>query len=190
MKTRLGLNGLLAALAAAAALGIAGCGRMQDSPATATTTVGTEIDDSIVSARVAAALLNELAARSYGFKVETRKGEVQLSGFSASQADIDRALQVVRAVPGVKNVDNKVSVKSEDATVGARVDDGIVTARVKSALFADPGVKGIDVAVVTRKGEVQLSGFVDNQAQIDRAVEIARGIEGVRAVSNQMSIKQ
>lgn len=192
MKTDFGLVGCIAALAAVTTISIAGCSKMQDAPATpsAKTTVGTEIDDSIVTARVGAALLAELAARSYGFKVETRKGEVQLSGFAGSQADIDRAVEIVRAVHGVKNVDNKAGVKAVDSTVGNKVDDGIVTARVKAALFSDSSVKGLDIAVVTRKGEVQLSGYVDSQTQIDRAVEVARGIEGVRTVSNQMSVKK
>ena len=75
-------------------------------------------------------------------------------------------------------------------TVGTKIDDSVVTTRVKSALLADPSVKSFDIAAVTRKGEVQLSGFVDNQIQIDRAIEIVRGIEGVQSVINKMSIKQ
>ena len=48
----------------------------------------------------------------------------------------------------------------------------------------------IAIAVVTRKGEVQLSGFVDNQTQIDQALVLARGVEGVQSVANEMSIKK
>jgi hyperosmotically inducible periplasmic protein len=75
-------------------------------------------------------------------------------------------------------------------TVGTKIDDSVVTARVKSALLADPNIKSFDIAVVTRKGEVQLSGFIDNQTQIDRAIEIAHGVDGVHSVTNKMSIKQ
>ena len=49
---------------------------------------------------------------------------------------------------------------------------------------------GFDIAVVTRKGEVQLSGFVDNQMQIDHAIEVTRAVEGVQAVDNKMSVKK
>jgi hyperosmotically inducible protein len=192
MKTQLGLYVFNATLAAAIALTIAGCNKPQDAPPTPapTTTVGTQIDDTVVTARVKAALLADPTVKSYGFKVDTRKGEVQLSGFVDDQAHIDRALEITRAVPGVKNVDNKVSLKNADRTVGDKVDDGIVTARVKAAFVADASVKSLDIAVATRKGEVQLSGFVDNQGQIDHAIEVARGIEGVRSVSNQMSVKK
>ena len=58
------------------------------------------------------------------------------------------------------------------------------------ALLADTTVKSFDIAVLTRKGEVQLSGFVDSQGQIDRALEVTRGVEGVASVGNEMSIKK
>lgn len=154
------------------------------------TTVGTEIDDSVVTAKVKSALLADASVRGLEIKVETRKGLVQLSGFVDSQARIDNAIAVTRRVEGVKEIENRMTLKEGKATVGNKVDDGIVTAKVKSALLADPGVKSFDIAVATRKGEVQLSGFVDNQGQIDRAIEIARGIEGVQSVNNEMSIKK
>ncbi len=154
------------------------------------TTVGTEIDDSVVTARVKSALLADPAVRGLEIKVETRKGLVLLSGFVDSQARIDNAIALTRKVEGVRDVENGMTLKEGKATVGNKVDDGIVTAKVKSALLADPGIKSFDIAVATRKGEVQLSGFVDNQAQIDRAIEIARGIEGVQNINNEMSIKK
>jgi hyperosmotically inducible periplasmic protein len=171
---------------------IAGCNQPQEATGTPppATTVGTEIDDSVVTARVKSALLADPDVKSYGFKVETRKGEVQLSGFVDNQTLIDHAIVVVRGVAGVKSIDNKVSLKVAATTVGNKVDDGMVTTKVKAALLADANVKSFDVAVVTRKGEVQLSGFVDNQGQIDRALEVAHGIAGVRSVSNEMSVKK
>jgi hyperosmotically inducible periplasmic protein len=75
-------------------------------------------------------------------------------------------------------------------TVGTQLDDSVVTTRVKSTLLGDADIKSFDIGVETRKGEVQLSGFVDNQTQIDRAIEIARGVEGVKSVTNKMSIKK
>ena len=75
-------------------------------------------------------------------------------------------------------------------SVGTEIDDGVVTAKVKSALLADPDIKSLDIAVVTSKGEAQLSGFVDNQTQIDRAIEVARAVDGVKSVASQMSVKK
>ena len=136
------------------------------------------------------ALLADQDVKSFEIKVETRKGQVQLSGFVDTQARIDNAIALTRKVEGVKGVENGMTLKEGKATVGNTVDDGIVTARVKSALLNDPGVKSFDIAIATRKGEVQLSGFVDNQAQINRAIDIARGVEGVQSIKNEMSIKK
>jgi hyperosmotically inducible periplasmic protein len=170
----------------------AACDRVQQSagPAQQTGSVGAGIDDSILSAKLAAALLADLSSRSYGFRLEVHQGAVRLSGHAPSQADIDRAVQVLRRVEGVKAVDNRAEVKPVDDSVGARVDDGIITARVKTALIADASVRGAGIGVATRKGEVQLSGFVDAPAQGERAAEIARGVEGVRAVDNQIQVKK
>jgi len=149
-----------------------------------------EIDDSVLTASVKSALLADPDVKSVDFKVETRKGEVLLSGFVDSQAQIDRANAVAKGVSGVKNVLNNATIKESTITVGNTVDDSVVTSRVKTALLGDESTKSRDIAIVTRKGEVQLSGFVDNQQQIDRAIEITRGIEGVSGVNNEMSIKK
>ena len=182
----------LTTLAGLMTIFIAGCNQRQDATGTPppATTVGTELDDSVVTARVKSALLADPDVKSFDLKVQTRKGEVQLSGFVDNQTRIDRAIVVTRGVAGVKSIENNVSLKGAATTVGNKVDDGIVTTKVKAALLADANVKSFDIAVVTRKGEVQLSGFVDNQGQIDRAIEAARDIEGVRSVSNEMSIKK
>jgi hyperosmotically inducible protein len=159
--------------------------------ATPTTTVGTDIDDSVITSNVKSVLLADADVKSFDFKVETRKGEVMLSGFVDNQAQLDRANAATRAVPGVRAVQSNVILKTGTAsTVGNKLDDGITTGKVKAALLADPNVKSFDIGVVTRQGEVMLSGFVDNKVQMERAIEIAKGIPGVRLVSNEMSLKK
>jgi len=186
-----------AALAGAIAVLGAGCNNPQDQAATppatttpATTTVGTEIDDTVLTTKVKSALFADPDIKSFDLKVETRKGAVQLSGFVNNQEQVERAIAATRAVEGVTSVENGISLKQGDATVGSNVDDGIITAKVRSALVADPSVKSLDIAVVTRKGEVQLSGFVDNQSQIDLATALVQKVEGVTKIDNELSIKQ
>ena len=180
------------------ALSIAGCGKSEEKTATpapapaapaAKTTVGTDIDDGAVTTKVKSALLADADVKSFDIKVETRKGEVQLSGFVDNQVQMDRAIAVAKGVEGVKSVDNKMSLKT-DTTVGEKIDDGVITTKVKAALLGDSGVKSSDISVVTSDGSVQLSGFVNDQTQIDRATEVARGVDGVKNVVNEMSIKK
>jgi len=175
---------------AAASLFTAGCNMNQDAAPAAKTTVGTTIDDTVVTAKVKSALLADAAIKGFDFKVDTHKGAVQLSGFVENQAQIDIAVKTAHAVEGVTSVENKVALKTGTATVGNKVDDGIITAKVKSTLLADPNVKSLDINVTTRKGEVQLSGFVDSQTQIDQAVALVKDVEGVARVDNELSIKK
>jgi len=177
-------------LAAATSFLTAGCNNTQDVAPAAKISVGTQIDDTVVTAKVKAALLSDAEIKSFDFKVDTHNGAVQLSGFVENQAQIDLAIKTAHAVEGVTSVENKIALKTGTATVGNKVDDGIITAKVKSTLLSDPNVKSLDINVVTRKGEVQLSGFVDSQTQIDQAVALAKDVEGVTRIDNELSIKK
>lgn len=87
--------------------------------------------------------------------------------------------------------DTSMTDQAQDTAnaAGAKIDDGVITTKVKSALLADDTVKGLDINVDTKGGEVSLNGTVDSQAQVDRAVQIAQGIEGVGKVNNQLTVK-
>jgi hyperosmotically inducible protein len=72
---------------------------------------------------------------------------------------------------------------------GEYVDDTVITAKVKAAILNEPTLKSAEVNVETFKGEVQLSGFVSSQAAESKAVEVARGVSGVKSVKNDMRLK-
>jgi osmotically-inducible protein OsmY len=72
---------------------------------------------------------------------------------------------------------------------GEYVDDSVITTKVKAAYAADPTVKATQVQVETFKGTVQLSGFVDSPESARRAVELARGIKGVKSVKNDTVVR-
>lgn len=78
---------------------------------------------------------------------------------------------------------------AQDTTLGQKVDDSAITAKVKTALLADPDVKGMAINVETLNGEVQLSGFVDSQMQSARAKDIASRVDGVSRVIDKTSVK-
>lgn len=192
MKTRSSRLLPGAALAAIAGL-LIGCNKAPDAaPDTPVPpiTVGTQVDDAVVTTSVKSALLADATINSLDLQVETRKGTVQLSGFVDSQSQIDKALAVTRSVAGVTAVENGVTLKGSPSTMGTKIDDASVTGRVKTALLADPDIKSFDISVVTFKGEVQLTGFVNSQGQIDQAAKIARAAEGASGVKNELTIKR
>jgi hyperosmotically inducible protein len=81
------------------------------------------------------------------------------------------------------------SASGPSTTMGEKVDDTVITTKVKTALLADDVVKGLDISVNTTMGAVALTGAVENQMQIDRAVELAKAVEGVQNVQNGMTLK-
>lgn len=93
-------------------------------------------------------------------------------------------------IAGCDNFRETKGGSAPDTTVGTTVDDSIITTKIKSGLLADAGVKGLEPKIETLKGNVQFSGFVENQAQMDRAIEIARAVDGVKSVENKMSVKK
>jgi hyperosmotically inducible periplasmic protein len=196
--TRLLLGSTLAAVAATALIG---CNKAPDDSAATTaptnsptastgTTMGTDVSDTAITASVKSALLADDVVKGLDVQVETRKGTVQLSGFVDSQAQIDQAVVLTRAVSGVNFVENGITLKGGAGGMGTQMDDTAVTGRVKTALLADPDIKSLDISVLTSEGTVQLTGFVKNKAQIDKAVAIAGAAEGAKTVKNELMVKK
>ncbi len=72
---------------------------------------------------------------------------------------------------------------------GEYVDDAVITTKTKAAILKEPSLKSAEINVETFKGTVQLSGFVSSQDNINKAVEVARSVGGVKSVKNDMRLK-
>ena len=71
----------------------------------------------------------------------------------------------------------------------SNVADGDVTTNVTTALLQHSAFKGLDINVITLKGDVRLIGVVDNQGQIDPALKVARGADGVHSIHDELSVR-
>jgi osmotically-inducible protein OsmY len=80
------------------------------------------------------------------------------------------------------------STRTQEST-GQYVDDTAITAKVKTAILEEKTLKSAEINVETFKGVVQLSGFVRSQTDIDKAVQVASGVAGVKSVKNDMRVK-
>ncbi|MGB9195246.1 MAG: BON domain-containing protein [Azonexus sp.] len=76
----------------------------------------------------------------------------------------------------------------QSAKAGQAIDDTEITARVKAAVFAEPGLKTLQISVDTVKGVVTLSGTVDSQANSDKARTLAAAVADVKDVSNKLVV--
>jgi hyperosmotically inducible protein len=75
-------------------------------------------------------------------------------------------------------------------TAGEYVDDAGITGSVKSEIMQDPNLKMFQIHVETFQNQVQLSGFVDSQAEVERAGQIARNVQGVEGVKNNLVVRK
>ena len=80
------------------------------------------------------------------------------------------------------------STRTQEST-GEYVDDSVITTKVKSLLAEDDFLKSFQISVETYQGTVQLSGFVDSQKVVDKAVELVKSVKGVKSVKNSLIVK-
>ncbi|MEQ1815513.1 MAG: BON domain-containing protein [Nitrosomonas sp.] len=78
---------------------------------------------------------------------------------------------------------------SKQEGTGEYFDDTVVTTKVKAAILNEPSLKSAEINVETFKGVVQLSGFVNSQADINKAAEVVRKVNGVKSIKNDMRVK-
>ncbi|MEO8223346.1 MAG: BON domain-containing protein [Gammaproteobacteria bacterium] len=80
------------------------------------------------------------------------------------------------------------STRTQEAP-GEYTDDAVITAKVKAELVENKQVSAANINVETFRGVVQLSGFADNQAEINAAVAEAKAVKGVKSVKNDIRVK-
>ena len=151
---------------------------------------GEAIDDSVITSKIAAALVEDPQTKERQIEVETFRGVVQLSGYVDTTASRSRAAEIALKEKGVTRVDNNLEVRSTDTSVGTTIDDSVLTTKVKAALVANPTTKAHQINVETLRGVVQLSGFVDSEKERGEAGDVARSVTGVKDVHNELAIKQ
>jgi hyperosmotically inducible protein len=185
-------------------LGLAACdkrpdGQMSDSAAATSpkesADLGAALNDTGITAKVKTRLASDSRTSAAGISVETNNGVVTLTGTTASADAKSAAEELARNVPEVTGVDNRISApsavdemaaKAENTAekAGVAIDDTWITTKVKSALLADAQTSGTQITVDTKAGVVSLSGTAASASEHQRAVDIAKNIEGVKSVND------
>lgn len=152
--------------------------------ATSTTLRASDTDDRIESA----------AKKSYVFKTHlkhdsiktvSKDGVVTLTGIVADSSHKSLAQDTVESLPGVKSVDNQLTVKGESH---AEHSDGWISTKVKTTLLFHRNVSASKTDVFVKDGVVSLRGEASSQAQKELTTEYARDVEGVKEVKNEMTV--
>lgn len=152
--------------------------------------VGNFMDDSAITAKVKSALMDAKNIKSNDISVKTEKKVVTLSGFVESQAQAEEAVATAKKVEGVSSVSDKLHVRdTKTQSISGYADDATITTKIKAKLLADDIVPSRYVKVETTNGVVQLSGDVQSNAQLERAESVAKAVDGVKSVKNDLKVK-
>jgi hyperosmotically inducible protein len=148
--------------------------------------VGTQIDDATITAKVKLKLIEDPITKARKIDVDTVNGVVTLTGAVESEKEIKRAIEIARNVEGVKKVVNNLRV--EKRGVGSYLSDKEITAKVKLKLIEDPDLKALSIDVDTVNGVVTLTGTVTSEYQKKKAIEHAKSVSGVVKVIDNLQI--
>ncbi len=118
-------------------------------------------------------------------KVKSDKGAVTLTGTVYGESNKALAAETVAGMTGVRSVENKLVVKGE---VPAEHSDAWLITKVKSTLLFHRNVNAIGTEVLAKEGKVTLRGEAGSMAQKDLTTEYAGDVEGVKNVSNEMTV--
>lgn len=158
--------------------------------------VGNFMDDSEITARVKAAFIDQKSINSTDISVETNNKVVTLSGFVSSQSQAELAVEIAKKVEGVTSVSDKLHVgeKSDHKTASGSVSDytgdAVITSKVKAKLLSEGDIASRNIGVETNKGIVQLTGDVKSSAQVAHVESIAKTVEGVKSVKNDLKVEK
>jgi len=117
----------------------------------------------------------------------SNNGVVTLTGTVSEESHKSLAQDTVAGLPGVKSVDNKLTINGQQPVENS---DGWIGMQVKSALFFNRNVSAVNTEVDVADGVVTLKGKADSQAQKDLTGEYAKDINGVKDVKNEMTIAE
>jgi len=118
-------------------------------------------------------------------KTSSKDGAVTLTGTVAEASHKSLAEDTVESLPGVKSVDNQLTLKGE---APAAHSDGWLGTKVKTTLLFHRNVRATKTDVNVTDGVVTLSGEANSLAQKELTTEYARDVEGVKEVKNQMTV--
>jgi hyperosmotically inducible periplasmic protein len=154
--------------------------------------VSEQSDDNIITGRVGRRLTADPEVKRYQIDVDTLDGVVTLRGKVESETMKASAEKIARDTDGVRNVVNELMVEDQEASDRREENNADLNVKtaVGRALTGDDDVRRVNVDVDVVDGVVTLSGVVHNEAEAAEAERLAREVEGVKDVKNELKVEQ
>jgi len=164
------------------------------------------VGDAVITGKIKAEFAKDKLVKARNIKVDTDdKGVVTLSGNARSTAEADQAVRIARDTKGVNSVRNEIQIAPartaaagdqkprKDRSVEQRrsdhpIDDSVITTKIKGKFLKDKQVRADNIEIKTVNGAVELFGTARSKAKAARAVVLARQVDGVKSVTNNIKV--
>ena len=150
--------------------------------------VGQHADDLALSTKIDVRLAAEKDMPSRWVSNEVIDGNVILTGHLPTREHLNRALYIIEHMDGVRSVKSEIQIGEPAAPT--TVADSWITTKVKMSLWNDKEVSGFTIHVETVEGKVYLTGVIDNASHRQRAIDLAKAVDGVVDVVDLMQFGQ
>ncbi|WP_125182843.1 BON domain-containing protein [Minwuia thermotolerans] len=150
--------------------------------------VGDAIDDTTIATKLSAALLDDSFSLFRDVDLEVVEGRVLLTGKVPEMKDRLRAEELAWKVKGVNEVANAIQVTSEGG-IGSYARDVRISNELRLAILGDSRILGINYSIETVGGVVYLIGIAQSEEELDRVIQHARSIKGVKKVESYVRLK-
>lgn len=155
--------------------------------------VASENADTWIGRKVKLALLFHRNVNAGNTSVDVSAGVVTLKGEASSLAQKELTAEYAKDIEGVKAVKNDMTVAAMpppvERSLGEKLDDASITAQVKMALLTHRSTSSVKTKIVTREGEVTLTGIANNAAEKALVTKLVGDIQGVTSVKNDMTLE-
>lgn len=167
---------------------VVGAGTLVGSSAIEERGIGKVVSDTSIRTAINAAWFDHDPQISEMVELSVREGKVLLTGqIDTVQRQID-AVRLVWTVNGVREVIDDTKI-GEGSGFGGYASDAWITAKLKTSLMFEGEIYSINYTIKTVESVIYLMGIAQSQAELDRVLEIARSISGVKNVVNYVRLK-
>lgn len=152
------------------------------------------VNDSVITAKIKSQFIGNDTTKASSINVETNNGVVKLSGTVDSEPEAATAIQIADSTVGVKDVDtNNLHIKAEAQQENQPIRDSYITAKVKGSLIKEKLMNNVEfpalvIDVETKNGIVYLSGTVEHEDQLKKAIELTKSVIGVKKIISKLTV--
>ena len=148
--------------------------------------IGSMMDDSILSSKVKTKMIADEFVKARHIDVDVLNGVVYLIGVVKSASQKRMAADLARSVEGVRHVENQLLVGK--TSIGQSFNDTMLTSKIRAKLLQDPDIRSTNIDVDTNNNIITLTGIVSAHEEKNRVLYVVQKVTGNRQIIDNLSV--